>query len=91
MYFEGYVKILGIEVGAFLNITMEAMEIHIYGKVWDLIYCDLYVSSSYDYRAIKDAHFYIRVIVDLRGLTDVSIFCVNGMANSLFFQKVLSG
>uniref|UniRef100_A0A7M5WWB1 Hemicentin-1 n=2 Tax=Clytia hemisphaerica TaxID=252671 RepID=A0A7M5WWB1_9CNID len=70
MYFEGYVKILGIEIGAFLNITMEAMEIHIYGKVWNLIYCDLYVSSSYDYRSIKDAHFYIRVIVDLRGLTD---------------------
>ena len=71
MYFEGYVKILGIEAGAYLNITTEAMEIYIYGKVWNLIYCEVYVSASYDYMAITDAHFYIRVIVDLRGLTDV--------------------
>jgi len=66
------VKILGIEVGAYLNVTMEAMEIYIYGKVWDLIYCELYVSAGYDFASIKDSHFYIRVIVDLRGLTDVS-------------------
>ena len=72
MYFEGYVKILGIEVSAYLNITMEAMEIYIYGKVWNLIYCELYVSAGYDTAKISDAHFYIRVIVDLRGLTDVS-------------------
>ena len=72
MYFEGYVKILGIEVGAYLNITTEAMEIYIYGKVWNLIYCEVYVAAGYDYLAITDAHFYIRVIVDLRGLTDVS-------------------
>ena len=72
MYFEGYVKILGIEVGAYLNITMEAMEIYIYGKVWNLIYCEVYVSAAYNYKSISNAHFYIRVIVDLRGLTDVS-------------------
>ena len=72
MYFEGYVNILGIEVGAYLNITMEAMEIHIWGKVLNLIYCEVYVSAGYDYASISDAHFYIRVIVDLRGLTDVS-------------------
>ncbi|XP_066934153.1 uncharacterized protein [Clytia hemisphaerica] len=70
MYFEGYVKILGIEVGAYLNITMQQMEIYIYGKVWDLIYCEVYVAAAYDYMTITDAHFYIRVIVDLRGLTD---------------------
>ena len=74
MYFEGYVKILGIEVGAYLNITMQQMEIYIYGKVWDLIYCEVYVAAAYDYMTITDAHFYIRVIVDLRGLTDVSWF-----------------
>ena len=72
MFFEGYVNILGIEVGAYLNITMEAMEILIYGKVWNLVYCEVYVSASYDYRSIMDAHFHIRVIVDLNGLTDVS-------------------
>ena len=72
MYFEGFVKILGIEAGAYLNITTSAMEIYIYGKVWNLIYCEVYVSAGYSFASIKDSHFYIRVIVDLRGLTDVS-------------------
>ena len=74
MYFEGYVNILGIQIGAYLKITLSAMEIHIYGKVWNLIYCELYVSAGYDFRSIKDSHFYIRIVVDLRGLTDVSKF-----------------
>ena len=72
MYFEGFVNILGIEVGAYLNITTSAMEIFIYGKVWNLIYCEVYVSAGYSFSSIKDSHFYIRVIVDLRGLTDAS-------------------
>ena len=71
MYFEGYLKILGIEVSAYINITMQATELYVYGKVWNLIYCELYVSAGYDYTDIRNAHFYIRVIVDLRGLTDV--------------------
>ena len=72
MFFEGYLKILGIEASAYINFTMQAMEMYVYGRVWNLIYAELYVSASYDYTSIKDAHFYIRVIVDLRGLTDVS-------------------
>ena len=72
MFFEGYLKILGIEASAYINFTLQAMEMYVYGRVWNLIYAELYVSASYDYTSIKDAHFYIRVIVDLRGLTDVS-------------------
>lgn len=71
MYFEGYLKVLGIEASAYVNITMTQLEIYVYGKVWNLIYAELYVAAGYDYTSISDAHFYIRVIVDLRGLTDV--------------------
>ena len=71
-FFEGYGKFFGIELYAFVNITMQGFEIYVYGKAWNLIYAELYISASYDIFDITNAHFYVRVIVDLRGLTDVS-------------------
>ncbi len=71
-FFEGYGKFFGIEAYAFINITMKGFEIYIYGKAWDLIYAELYISASYDIFDITNANFYVRVIVDLRGITDVS-------------------
>ena len=53
---------------------MSALEIYVYGKAWNLIYAELYISAGYNIAKIKDMHFYVRVIVDLRGLTDVSIY-----------------
>ena len=52
---------------------MQGFEIYVYGKAWNLIYAELYISASYDIFDITNAHFYVRVIVDLRGLTDVSL------------------
>eukprot|EP00795_Rhopilema_esculentum_P012584 gene12584-3284_t len=69
-FFEGYGKFFGIEAYAFINITMQGFEIYVYGKAWNLIYAELYISASYDIFDITNAHFYVRVIVDLRGLTD---------------------
>ena len=77
MYFEGYINVFGIEVSAYINITMEALEIKIYGKVWDLIYCELYISASYDFKNIQDKSFYVRVIVDLKGFAQVRYYFLN--------------
>ncbi len=71
MFFEGYGKFFGIEAYAYINITMQGMEIYIWGKAWDLIYAELYISAGYDVTNIRNAHFYVRVIIDLRGLTQV--------------------
>ena len=73
-FFEGYGKFFGIEAYAFVNITMQGFEIYVYGKAWNLIYAELYISASYDIFDITNANFYVRIIVDLRGLTDVSSF-----------------
>ena len=91
MYFEGYLKILGIEASAYVNFTMQAMEMYVYGRVWNLIYAELYVSASYDYTSIKDAHFYIRVIVDLRGLTDVSSWDPFWKNSKISNSKIIPG
>ena len=72
MYFEGYGEFFGIKAYAFINITMQATEIYVWGKAWNLIYAELYISAGYDVVDLENAHFYVRVIVDLRGLTDVS-------------------
>jgi len=69
IYFEGYLKVLGIEASAYLNITMTQLEIFVYGKVWNLIYCELYIEASYDFSKLQDSNFYIRVVVDLSGIT----------------------
>ena len=73
MFFEGYGEFFGIKAYAYINITMQGAEIYVWGKAWDLIYAELYISAGYDVVNFKDAHFYVRIIVDLRGLTDVSI------------------
>ncbi|XP_047124114.1 uncharacterized protein LOC101237974 isoform X1 [Hydra vulgaris] len=70
IYFEGFVNILGIKASAFLNVSTTELEMYIYGKVLNLIYAELYVATAYDYLKITEMHFYIRAIVDLRGLTD---------------------
>ena len=72
MFFEGYGKFFGIEASAYINITMAGTEIYIWGKAWNLIYAELYISAGYDVANWRDAHFYVRVIVDLSKLTDVS-------------------
>ena len=72
MYFEGYGNFFGIEASAYINITMSALEIYVWGKAWNLVYAELYISASYDVTDFKNAHFYVRVIVDMRKLTDVS-------------------
>ena len=72
MFFEGYGKFFGIEAYAYINITMAGTEIYVWGKAWDLIYTELFISAGYDVTSLKDAHFYVRVIVDLRKLTAVS-------------------
>ena len=76
MFFEGYGKFFGIESYTFINITMEAAEIYIWGKAWNLIYAELYISASYAVTDLKNAHFYVRVLIDLSKLTDVSIECL---------------
>lgn len=83
MFFEGYGEFFGIKAYAYINITMQGLEIYVWGKAWDLIYAELYISAGYDVANIKDAHFYVRVIVDLRGLTDVS--------RIIFYGSILMG
>ncbi|XP_065060118.1 uncharacterized protein LOC135687479 [Rhopilema esculentum] len=70
MFFEGYGKFFGIESYTFINITMDAAEIYIWGKAWDLIYAELYISASYAVTDLKNAHFYVRILIDLSKLTD---------------------
>eukprot|EP00794_Sanderia_malayensis_P009954 gene9954-10974_t len=70
MFFEGYGNFFGIEAYAFINITMSGLEIYVWGKAWNLIYAELYISASYAVTNIKNANFYVRIIIDLRGITD---------------------
>ena len=79
-------NILGIKASAYLNVTTTELEMYIYGKVLDLIYAELYVATAYDYLSITDMHFYIRAIVDLRGLTDVSQIHFK-TSSTYFFKK----
>ena len=92
MYFEGYGNFFGIEASAYINITMSALEIYVWGKAWNLVYAELYISASYDVTDFKNAHFYVRVIVDMRKLTDVSsMFFIYLMLDSIFLLSGLFG